>query len=75
MNIRTKHRHYCMPSSFSIPEMFSTYTYLPENEDGEMYLLVLAHPACPGHTPESHKTVVVVLTYLLYHDHERKAAN
>jgi len=35
--------------------------FAPENpEDGEMYLLVLAHPGCPGHTPESHKMFVCV---------------
>jgi len=34
--------------------------FAPENpEDGEMYLLVLAHPGCPGHSPESHKMVVI----------------
>jgi len=27
----------------------------------EMYLLVLAHPGCPGHSPESHKMVVICL--------------
>ena len=27
-------------------------------EDGEMYLLALAHPGCPGQSPESHKIVV-----------------
>jgi len=26
-----------------------------------MYLLVLAHPGCPGHSTESHKMVVVVV--------------
>jgi len=40
--------------------------FAPENtEDGEMYLLVLAHPGCPRHTPESHKIVVVVVVYSL----------
>jgi len=35
--------------------------FAPENpEDGEMYLLVPAHPGCPGHSPESHKMVVCV---------------
>ena len=29
-----------------------------------MYLLVLAHPGCPGHTPESQKAVVVVVVYI-----------
>jgi len=33
--------------------------FAPENpEDGEMYLLVLTHPGCPGQNPESHKMVV-----------------
>ena len=37
--------------------------FAPGNpEGGEMYLLVLAHPGCPGHSPESHKKVVVVVT-------------
>jgi len=27
---------------------------------GLMFLLVLAHPGCPGHNPYSHKTVVCV---------------
>jgi len=36
--------------------------FAPENpEDDEMYLLVLAHLGCPGHTPESRKMVVVVV--------------
>jgi len=26
-----------------------------------MFLLVLAHPGCPGQNPESRKTVVVVV--------------
>ena len=34
--------------------------FAPENpEDGKMYLLVMAHPGYPGHSPESHKMVVV----------------
>ena len=33
--------------------------FAPENPGDEMYLLVLAHPGCPGHSPESHKMVVV----------------
>ena len=34
--------------------------FAPENpEDGVMYLLVLAHPGCPRHNLESHKTAVV----------------
>ena len=28
-------------------------------ENGEMYLLVLAHPGCPGQSPESCKMVVL----------------
>jgi len=32
--------------------------FAPENpEDGEMYLLVPAHPDCPRQNPESHKMV------------------
>jgi len=35
--------------------------FAPVNpEDGKMYLLVPAHPGCPGHSPLSHKTVVCV---------------
>jgi len=35
--------------------------FAPENpEDGEMYLLVPAHPGCPGQSPESCKMVVCV---------------
>ena len=35
--------------------------FAPENpEDGKMYLLVPAHPGCPGQSPESHKMVVCV---------------
>ena len=35
--------------------------FAPENpEDGEMYLLVLAHPGCRGLGPQSHKMVVCV---------------
>jgi len=46
--------------------------FAPENpEDSEMYLLVLAHLGCPGQSPESHKTVVVVVVLdcnkLLHH--------
>jgi len=33
-------------------------------EDGEIYLLVLAQPGCPGQSPESHKMVVVVVVVL-----------
>ena len=33
--------------------------FAPENpEDGEMYLLVPAHPGCPGQSPQSCKMVV-----------------
>ena len=33
--------------------------FAPENpEDGEMYLLVPAHPGCPGHSTQSRKMVV-----------------
>ena len=33
--------------------------FAPQNpEDHEMYLLVLAHPGCPGQSPESYKMVV-----------------
>ena len=43
----------------SLPVLSS---FAPENpEDGEMYPLVLAHPGSPGHSPESHKMVVVVV--------------
>jgi len=31
-----------------------------------MFLLVLAHPACPRQNPESHKTVVVVVVDRYY---------
>ena len=35
--------------------------FAPENpEDGEMYLLVPAHPSGPGQGPQSHKMVVCV---------------
>jgi len=35
--------------------------FAPENpEDGEMYLLVPAHPCCPGQSPESCKMVACV---------------
>ena len=34
--------------------------FAPENpENGEMYLLVPAHPGCPGQSPESRKMVVL----------------
>jgi len=33
--------------------------FAPENpEDGEMYLLLPAHPGCPGQSPENCKMVV-----------------
>jgi len=35
--------------------------FAPENpEDGEMYLLIPAHPGCSGQSPESCKMVVCV---------------
>ena len=35
--------------------------FAPENpEDGKMYLLVPAHPGCPGQSPESCKMVACV---------------
>jgi len=35
--------------------------FAPENpEDGEMYLVVPAHPGCPGESSESRKMVVRV---------------
>jgi len=34
---------------------------LENPEDGKMYLLVLAHPGCPGQSPWSHKMVVCLL--------------
>jgi len=33
-----------------------------------MFLLVLAHPGCPGQNPESHKMVVVVVV-VIYTQH------
>jgi len=39
----------------------------PENpEDGQMYLLVPAHPGCPGQSPESCKMVVCVVCIIRY---------
>ena len=39
--------------------------FAPENpDDGEMYLLVLAHLGCPGQSPQSHKMVVCVVCYI-----------
>jgi len=39
--------------------------FAPENpEDGKMYLLVPAHPGCPGQSPESCKTVVCVCVFV-----------
>ena len=36
--------------------------FAPENpEDGDMYLVVLAHLGCRRRSPESHKMVVVVV--------------
>jgi len=32
-----------------------------------MYFLVLAHPDCPGQSPESHKMVVVVVVVKNYY--------
>jgi len=42
--------------------------FAPENpEDGKMYLLVPAHPDCPGQSPESHRMVLCVRdSYMLY---------
>jgi len=34
-------------------------------EDGKMFLLVPAHPGCPGQSPESHKMVVCVCMCVL----------
>jgi len=63
------HYHYCSELSGSVTHI-SVITgstvlcylhYAPENpEDGEMYLLVPAHPGCPRQGPESHKMVVHV---------------
>jgi len=40
--------------------------FAPENpEDGEMYLLVPAHPGCPGQSSESRKMVVRVCVCLV----------
>jgi len=37
--------------------------FAPENpEDGEMYLLVPAHPGCPGQSQQSRKMVMCVLS-------------
>ena len=43
--------------------IYLCYLYFaPENpEYGKMYLLVLAHPGCPGLSLESHKMVVVIV--------------
>jgi len=48
--------------------------FAPENpEDGKMYLLVPAHPGCPGQSPQSRKMVVCVcvgwLMYNMYQHH------
>ena len=40
--------------------------FAPESQDdGKMYLLVLAHPGCLGQSPESHKMVVVVVVVVV----------
>ena len=40
--------------------------FAPENpEDSEMYLLIPAHPGCPGQSPESCKMVVCIVCVLL----------
>ena len=40
--------------------------FAPENpEDGKIYLLVPAHPDCPGLSPESCKMVVYVYIYVI----------
>ena len=44
-------------------EIFLFTHILPE--DGGMYLLVLAHPGCPGQSTESNKMVVVVVVVVL----------
>ena len=37
--------------------------FAPENpEDGKIYLLVPAHPGCPGRSPESYKMVVCMFS-------------
>jgi len=42
--------------------------FAPENpEDGEMYLLVPAHPDCRRQSPESRKMVVVVVVVVVEH--------
>ena len=44
----------------------SIWHFAPENpEDGEMYLLVSAHPGCSGRSPESRKMVVCVCVCVL----------
>jgi len=41
--------------------------FAPENpEDGKMYLLVPAHPGCPGQSPESRKMVVCCVCVCVY---------
>jgi len=45
--------------------------FAPENpEDGKMYLLVPAHPGCPGQSPES--CTMVVLYVLLIRPHRAR---
>jgi len=42
------------------PDCWCVCLCLENPEDGEMYLLVPAHPGCPGQSPESCKMVVRV---------------
>jgi len=45
--------------------------FAPKNpEDGKIYLLVLAHPGCPGQSPESHKMVVLVVVFTHTDEHD-----
>jgi len=45
--------------------------FAPENpEDGEMYLVVPAHPGCPGQSPQSRKMVVV--WYVAYNNNNNR---
>ena len=55
--------------------------FAPENpKDGDMYLLVSAHPGCQGQSPESCKMVVCVLEgrhtdrqlSTMFHTHKRE---
>jgi len=44
--------------------------FAPENpEDGEMYLLIPAHPVCPGQSLKSCKMVVCVASNIPYISH------